>query len=224
MKLWFDSKMDTYVLDYFKKALEYEIGISHATEMVGFGTRKTGDFGPLTVSEYKLTAPQVNSAIKNLDRLLDLPVIDVNTIVSVASSNAQLFNTDESRDIVASIVTKAYENLRDIWKIDSAFSKYSVKISLTTSLILDFEGWRNDARGASNADYVKFYDEVKAVRYNDWDNVLSNSSSIATINENRYLIKYSITTSSKHAMNDTSFQSFRPNRVSLDEVKQLTKN
>lgn len=220
MKLWFDSKMDKFVLDYFKKALEYEIGVGHIRKTLALNTSRTSS---MTVFEYKLTAPQVNSAIKNLDRLLDLPVIDVNAIVSVASSNAQLFNTDESRDVVTSIVTKAYENLRDVWRLTKVSKLYHPIMSNIADLILSLGNIMNDVNGhpkTYKTEYLTFYKNIENVRDHDWDNVLSDSSSIATINENRYLIR----SSSLGTMSNTSFQSFRPNLVSLDEVTQLTKN
>ena len=142
MTLWLDSKMDKYVLDYFKKALTYEIGVSHVDKVLNF---YTGETSSMTVSEFKLTAPQLDSAIKNLDRLLDLPTIDVNAIVSVATSNTKVFTTFESKNVVTSIVTAAYENLRDIWKLEMEFRNCSVKLGRGTAfLILNFDDIMKD--------------------------------------------------------------------------------
>lgn len=189
MTLWLDSKMDKYVLAYFKKALTYEIGVSHVDKVLNF---YTGETSSMTVSEFKLTAPQLDSAIKNLDRLLDLPTIDVNAIVSVATSNTKVFTTFESKNVVASIVTTAYENLRDIWKLEMEFENRSVKLGWeTASLILDFDGiMRNvieNVKGFDGTGTIEFYKNVDNVRNTAWSNVNNDASSVFVLDDTRYL-------------------------------------
>lgn len=189
MTLWLDSKMDKYVLAYFKKALEYEVGVSHANKVLDFDTDETSS---VTVSEFKLTGPQVNSAIKNLDRLLDLPVIDVDSIVSVATSNAKLFVTDESKNVVTSIVTKAYENLRDIWKLQSVFEGFSIAVGWeTVPFILNFDRKMNNInknlKQFDDTYTLAFYKNVSDVRDNAWSKVSDDASSVFVLDDARYL-------------------------------------
>lgn len=181
--------MDKYVLAYFKKALTYEIGVSHVDKVLNFNTGKTSS---MTVSEFKLTAPQLDSAIKNLDRLLDLPTIDVNAIVSVATSNTKVFTTSESKNVVASIVTTAYENLRDVWKLEMDFRHRPVKLGWeTASLILDFDGIMRDVienvKGFNGTGSLEFYKNVDNVRNTAWSNVNNDTSSVFVLDDTRYL-------------------------------------
>ena len=192
MTLWLDSKMDKYVLAYFKKALTYEIGVSHVDKMLIFDTEEdTDEASSVTVSEFKLTGPQVNSAIKNLDRLLDLPVIDVYSIISVATSNAKLFADDESKNVVILIVTKAYENLRDIWKLQSVFEGFSIAVGWkTVPLILNFDRKMNDINKNleqfDGTDIPEFYKNVGDVRDKAWSKVSDDTNSIFVVDDARY--------------------------------------
>lgn len=196
MRLWLDSKMDKYVLDYFKKALEYEIGIEHVDKLVDFGVHEAPTMTgirkapSMIISEYKLTEPQVNSAIKNLDRLLDLPVIDVDAIVSVATSNAKLFTNNKSKQTVASIVTKAYENLKDIWKLQFTFEGYVLLGWDTVHLIFDFdrkmEDMTENLEQFEGSELLAFYKNVGDVRDKAWSKVSDDTNSIFVVDDARY--------------------------------------